>query len=174
MANRTVDKNKDPLAGAGSSPAPEDDLAGLDNVQSEEAPEAAPRQMSQQQLADLEEIPSYEAEDLRLPSGAVTARPAPREVSHGGLLEALLANRFTRFFAEAYIELTKKVTWPQPRDAWNLTLVVIGMSLAVAVVLGIADLVFNQALAWALAHASSIGPAAHPTPTPAPAAPTTP
>ena len=44
-----------------------------------------------------------------------------------------------RFVREAYYELRYKVTWPTFQEARNMTFVVIGLSLAVGLVLWIAD-----------------------------------
>jgi len=48
-------------------------------------------------------------------------------------------NRLVRFVREAYHELRYKVTWPTFEEARNMTFVVIGLSLAVGLVLWIAD-----------------------------------
>jgi preprotein translocase SecE subunit len=58
-----------------------------------------------------------------------------------------MGNAFTRFLVESYLEL-RKVTWPRPIDAWNMTLIVIAMSAFVAIVLGAADLGLAKALTW--------------------------
>ncbi|MBF6589253.1 MAG: preprotein translocase subunit SecE [Ktedonobacterales bacterium] len=60
-----------------------------------------------------------------------------------------MRNPFTRFIAESYIEL-RKVTWPSRHDAWNMTLIVVAMSAVVAIILGVADIGFTQALTWIL------------------------
>ena len=49
-------------------------------------------------------------------------------------------SRLVRFVREAYHELRYKVTWPTFEEARNMTFVVIGLSLAVGLVLWIADL----------------------------------
>src|SRR6266436_6260404 len=49
-------------------------------------------------------------------------------------------NRIVRFVRESYYELRYKVTWPTFQEARNMTLVVIALSAAVGIVLGIADL----------------------------------
>ncbi len=49
-------------------------------------------------------------------------------------------NRIVRFVRDAYHELRYKVTWPTFEEARNMTIVVIALSAAVAVVLGIADI----------------------------------
>ena len=50
-----------------------------------------------------------------------------------------MANPITNYFREAYEEL-KKVSWPSRKQTLQDTLVVIGVSLAVAVFLGAIDL----------------------------------
>jgi preprotein translocase subunit SecE len=50
-----------------------------------------------------------------------------------------MANWLTRYFKESYDEL-KKVSWPSRKDTVRDTLVVIGVSLAVAAFLGLLDL----------------------------------
>jgi len=56
-----------------------------------------------------------------------------------------MANWFTRYFREAYEEL-KKVSWPSRQQTIKDTFVVIGVSLAVAVFLGVIDLGLSTGL----------------------------
>jgi preprotein translocase SecE subunit len=49
-------------------------------------------------------------------------------------------NRIVRFVREAYHELRYKVTWPTFQQARTMTIVVIALSTAVAIILGLADL----------------------------------
>lgn len=51
------------------------------------------------------------------------------------------------YFIESFYEL-KKVNWPSRNETVNLTLVVIGLSLAVAIFLGALDIGFSYALSW--------------------------
>ena len=48
------------------------------------------------------------------------------------------------FLNEVIVEL-KKTTWPTPREAWRLTVVVMGVIIAIAVYMGVIDM----ALSWA-------------------------
>ena len=48
--------------------------------------------------------------------------------------------RMVRFIREAYHELRYKVTWPTFQEARNMTLVVIALSAAIGILLGIVDL----------------------------------
>ena len=52
-----------------------------------------------------------------------------------------LASRLKQYIAESRQEL-KKVNWPTKKQATNYTLIVIGLSVAVALFLGALDLVF--------------------------------
>jgi len=51
-------------------------------------------------------------------------------------------SRIGRFFKEVRLEL-KKVTWPSRQETINYTLMVIGISLAVALFLGLLDFLFS-------------------------------
>lgn len=59
-------------------------------------------------------------------------------------------NRITRWWRETLGEL-RKVTWPTPQEAWQLTKVVIVVMLAVSALLGLLDQAFSMLIAWVLA-----------------------
>lgn len=83
---------------------------------------------------------------VALSGDRAAARGATRSApARTGPPAALMANPVTRFIVEAIIEL-RKVTWPQPADAWNMTLIVIAMSAFVAILLGAADFGLQKAL----------------------------
>jgi preprotein translocase subunit SecE len=80
-----------------------------------------------------------------------SSRPARRAAGAGGSGRGGIAvgaggrsggNSIVDFYRESVAEL-KKVTWPTWQDATNLTLAVIGMTLAVAAFLGIVDEALN-------------------------------
>ena len=48
-------------------------------------------------------------------------------------------------YVSASISEMKKVTWPTKKETYNYTLLVIGLSLAVAVFLGALDFIFTEA-----------------------------
>ena len=54
-------------------------------------------------------------------------------------------NKAIEFLKESRDEL-RKVSWPSRKQTFNYTLIVIGMSLAVAVFLGTLDIIFEQIL----------------------------
>lgn len=117
-----------------------------------------------QEEMPLAVAPSGDDEDLRI-SGSAISTSAPRSVARGrGAPAWVMANPITRYIAESYFELLK-VTWPEWRYAWNMTWVVIGVSVAVAVVLGAADFGLNHLVTW-LITTSAPGGGAVPTPTP--------
>jgi preprotein translocase SecE subunit len=60
----------------------------------------------------------------------------------------MMGNAVTRYAAESFVELYSNTTWPTWRAAWNFTLIVIAMSTAIAIILGIADLGLTQVLTW--------------------------
>jgi len=52
-------------------------------------------------------------------------------------------NKITTYFKESVAEM-KKVTWPTKKETYNYTLLVIGISLGVAIFLGLLDYIFTQ------------------------------
>ncbi len=56
-----------------------------------------------------------------------------------------MANFIVKYFRESYEEL-KKVSWPSRKDTLRDTLVVIGVSVVVALFLGVIDFGLSEAL----------------------------
>jgi preprotein translocase subunit SecE len=54
-------------------------------------------------------------------------------------------SKISRYLQESLEEM-KKVTWPSKKETYHYTLLVIGISLAVAAFLGILDYIFNYGL----------------------------
>jgi len=50
--------------------------------------------------------------------------------------------RLTQYIKDSYVEL-KKVTWPTKKETTNYTILVIGISLAIAVIIGVLDYLLN-------------------------------
>ena len=48
-----------------------------------------------------------------------------------------------QYLKETRAEL-RKVTWPTRKEAWNLTLVVVGVTVAMSIILGFADTLFSE------------------------------
>ena len=61
-------------------------------------------------------------------------------------------NRFVRYFKQTRAEL-RKVTWPTRREAVRLTLIVLGVTVAMAAFLGVIDLLFTEVFKLLLASA---------------------
>jgi preprotein translocase subunit SecE len=57
--------------------------------------------------------------------------------------EVMRENRLARFWRETVAEL-RKVVWPTPTQAWNLTLIVIVTVIVMSVFLGAADFILTQ------------------------------
>jgi preprotein translocase SecE subunit len=80
-----------------------------------------------------------------IPSEVRRIEGRPRSVH---IPEWMMGNVVTRYAAESFVELYSNTTWPTWREAWNFTLIVLVMSTAVAIILGIADLGLVQVLTW--------------------------
>ena len=63
----------------------------------------------------------------------------------------LRSNRYFQFVLDAYYELRHKVTWPSFNEARNMTIAVILLSIAIGIILGIADYGLQQ-LYYLLVH----------------------
>ena len=73
---------------------------------------------------------------------AFVARPVPNRTATTVKRE----NRVVRYFKEVRAEI-RKVTWPSRREATNLTLIVLGVTAAASVFMGLVDWVFAQLFA---------------------------
>lgn len=60
-----------------------------------------------------------------------------------GNLVVRVVGPLIRYLKETRAEL-RKVTWPTRKEAWNLTLVVVGVTVAMSIILGTADSLFSQ------------------------------
>ncbi len=160
MAHRTIDKNKGSVGRGRSTALPEDQVARVDN----DLPASTDDQPEEPESLAVEPADAAEEEDLRITDRAVVRREPSAISVEAGISKRLMANPITRYLAEVYIEL-RKVTWPTWQEAWNMALVVIGMSLVVAVVLGAADIGLTRLVTWIFSHATPPGQVT-PTPTP--------
>jgi len=57
---------------------------------------------------------------------------------------AINMNKLTNYLKESVAEM-KKVTWPTKKETYNYTLLVIGISIGVALFLGLLDAIFTKA-----------------------------
>jgi preprotein translocase subunit SecE len=70
------------------------------------------------------------------------ARPVPKKA----VTAAKPENRLVQYWREVRAEI-RRVTWPSRRVAINLTLIVLGVTLAASVAMGVVDWVFAQLFA---------------------------
>ena len=76
--------------------------------------------------------------------GTATAdRPTPRPAAGGQGARRGPLGRIALFYRQVVAEL-RKVVWPTRREAANLTLLVIALSMAMGVLLGGVDFLFQQ------------------------------
>ncbi len=52
-------------------------------------------------------------------------------------------NKLTNYIVESIAEM-KKVTWPTKKETYNYTILVIGISVAIALFLGLLDFLFTE------------------------------
>lgn len=117
MANKMADKKKN---------ASQSEIA--DKVRGSEKEKGQERSKSEKAVArEREERKERESRTVR------------REAKPSAAPSRWRNNRIVRFVRDSYHELRYKVTWPTFEEARNMTFVVIALSAAVAMVLGIAD-----------------------------------
>ncbi len=126
-----------------------------------EAEEVAVDEEAETEEAEGEEVDNEEALKEEKPASRrakkerdlVATNPPDYSVSRsatGG--SRLPKNAFVRFVQSSYREL-RLVTWPSRRDTWNWSLVVVGVCIAVAILLGLADLGLTRFVNWWLSLA---------------------
>lgn len=71
------------------------------------------------------------------------ARPVPKKTA---VTAAKTENRLVQYYREVRAEI-RRVTWPSRKVATNLTLIVLGVTLAASVAMGVVDWVFAQLFA---------------------------
>lgn len=117
MANKMADKKKNASQG-GTVPA---------SARSEE------KEQSKNTKAVTREREERKVRETRAARSSSTSKQSPT-------VTRFRNNRIVRFVREAYYELRYKVTWPTFEEARNMTFVVIVLSAAVGLLLGLADL----------------------------------
>ena len=55
-------------------------------------------------------------------------------------------NKFTDFVKESYIEMTEKVSWPKWDQLTQSTMIVLGATLFITLIVGIMDFVANSSM----------------------------
>lgn len=78
------------------------------------------------------------------PASKAPAQPARHKMkARSSSLAAWQRVAVIRYFYEVYLEL-RKVTWPTREEAWNMTLVVIAISVVIGLILGAVDFGLSQ------------------------------
>jgi preprotein translocase subunit SecE len=77
------------------------------------------------------------------PAVAVAKAPAKEKKDDKAKTQPKQPNRMVKWYRETIGEL-RKVTWPTPREAWQLTKVVLIVMLVTSIVLGSLDYVFSK------------------------------
>ncbi len=152
---KTIDKAKNSARAsskrAASDATPEEMLDGETLVDSEDAsPSGADEGVSEEEEElSLAVDPTARQDDAERALTTPGERSVTARSGAGGIYvpAPLMRNGFTRWLAEAYIEL-RKVTWPEPREAWNMTLVVIVVSVVMSGLLAAADFGLGRLLSY--------------------------
>ena len=55
-------------------------------------------------------------------------------------------NKFTDFVKESYVEMTEKVSWPKWDQLTQSTMIVLGATLFITLIVGIMDFVANNSM----------------------------
>jgi preprotein translocase SecE subunit len=150
---------------AGSVELLEEDDEMAENEEFEEEDEAEAEESDTEAEADEEE--EEEAEESRALEKSEDRRVAKRERRDKNVVAVhpqdyaiskpsgsrLPDNALVRFFLSSYREL-RMVTWPTRQETWNWSLVVVGVCVFVAIILGAADLGLSKFVEWwiSLAH----------------------
>jgi preprotein translocase SecE subunit len=128
--------------------------AAPEDVLDEETPQDAIQEDGEDEEEDLslEVDPTANREDSSGSARALTAAGdqgvTVRSGAGGIYVPAfMMSTPVTKWLAEAYIEL-RKVTWPEMRDAWNMSLVVIAVSVIMAALLAAADFGLGHLLSY--------------------------
>ena len=145
---------------AGDVEVEEDEVAeneAFDDADEEDAEDA---EESESEAEDEEESRALvEREERRVAKrerrerGVIAVDPQDYAISKPSGGSRLPDNTLVRFVRSSYREL-RMVTWPTRQETWNWSLVVVGVCLVVAAVLGAADLGLSKFVEWwiSLAH----------------------
>ena len=55
-------------------------------------------------------------------------------------------NKFTDFVKESYLEMTEKVSWPKWEQLTQSTMIVLGATLFITLIVGVMDFVANNSM----------------------------
>lgn len=117
----------------------------------DDADSVAPTDEEEEEDLSLEVDPTARDEEPTAGRSLATTR-SDAAVIHdaaGGITvpPALMGNPVTRWLAESYIEL-RKVTWPERNEAWNMSMVVVVVSVIMSLALAAADFGLGHLLSY--------------------------
>lgn len=133
----------------------ETDELAVEEVDEEGVDEEAVDEVEEEDVVEEEEEEEEEAVEEK-PAKSRAAKPrkerelvvsAPDYSVSKSARSPVLNNALGRFVRASYREL-RLVTWPSRRDTWNWSLVVVGVSVAIAVLLGAVDLGLAKFVTW--------------------------
>lgn len=143
------------------------ELAEEDEVAENEAFDDEDEEEAEESESEAEETEEEDDEESRALAEREERRLAKRERRERGVIAVnpqdyaiskpagsrLPDNTLVRFVRSSYREL-RMVTWPTRQETWNWSLVVVGVCVVVAAVLGAADLGLSKFVEWwiSLAH----------------------
>ena len=138
MANKMADKKKSASQGAARSRSPKqvtDVKAAGDEKESSKNVKAVVREQDESKTQERKQESRTVRRDNKGPS---TAKPSSAKGPAKWQIR-LRGNRYVRFILDAYYELRHKVTWPTFHEARNMTIVVLLLSAAIGILLGVVD-----------------------------------
>lgn len=138
MANKMADKKKSASQGAARSRSPKqvtDVKAVGDEKESSKNVKAVAREQDESKTQERKPESKTVRRDNKGPS---TAKPYSAKGPAKWQIR-LRGNRYVRFILDAYYELRHKVTWPTFHEARNMTIVVLLLSAAIGILLGVVD-----------------------------------
>ncbi len=138
MANKMADKKKSASQGAARSQnrnqAADVKTTG-DEKESSKTAKAVAREQDERKAQERKPESKTARRDNKGPS---TAKPSSAKGPPKWQIR-LRSNRYVRFLFDAYYELRHKVTWPTFHEARNMTIVVLLLSAAIGIFLGVVD-----------------------------------
>jgi preprotein translocase SecE subunit len=138
VANKMADKKKSASQGAARSRSPKqvtDVKAAGDEKESSKNVKAVAREQDESKTQERKQESKTVRRDNK---GSFTAKPSSAKGPAKWQIR-LRGNRYVRFILDAYYELRHKVTWPTFHEARNMTFVVLLLSAAIGIFLGVVD-----------------------------------
>ena len=138
MANKMADKKKSASQGAARSQN-RNQAADVKTTSDEKESSKTAKAVAREQDGRKAQERKPESKTARRDNkGSSTAKPSSAKGPPKWQIR-LRSNRYVRFLFDAYYELRHKVTWPTFHEARNMTIVVLLLSAAIGILLGVVD-----------------------------------